>query len=187
MPKHIATLDEFNALLDDIGPIPRYLFSNQEEFVKEYQQSRLLTARQLQSSSTPISSLSNYATDLNPKLQYFIAPFVLRQGVIDSRIGLSYGETIDATLTTLDEKDYHLHNYEYRFLSETCDKLLSKVNGVKDIEDLKSLEGPKSALDAFTSMELQHVLQVLTANSYYFVATNNKYFFLLCSQKYDRN
>jgi hypothetical protein len=139
LPNHVSDLTKFNHLLNEVGPIPRILFTNDEGKVDNYLDERKnLNKDPLREVEADLISISN----VGAVLKYFMAPYV-REGVEVPRIGLKYSREASEYLRTLppiERARLEANNkiYEFRALSEGSKVILAQT--VKTPKQLQMLQ-----------------------------------------------
>eukprot|EP01031_Cornospumella_fuschlensis_P030882 gene30882-37319_t len=148
IPKHIDSVAKVDALLADIGPVPRALFSSDDDSLSLYLAMRNTALAQ------PFTDLHKLSiSNVGDHLKYFMAPFI-RPGVSVPLIAKDYNVAAKEYLDTLSESERaeQLRSniiFQFRALSERCKVLLaSKVKTPLELEFLQNYGYPWELLES---------------------------------------
>eukprot|EP01031_Cornospumella_fuschlensis_P023384 gene23384-28376_t len=148
IPKHIDSMAKVDALLADIGPVPRALFSSR------IGPSSMYLAKRNTALAQPFTDLHKISiSKVGDHLKYFMAPFI-RPGVRVPAIAEDYSVAAKEYIGTLSESERveHLRSnliYQFRALSDKCKVLLaSKVRTPLELEFLQNYGYPWELLES---------------------------------------
>ena len=148
-PPHIDTMAKFNTLLNNIGPVPRYLFSKNHGAISKY------LGERKSASEDPLANIQKEmrVSNIGKDVKYFMAPFI-RRGVKVPLIE-EYEIVAEQYLNSLSDEDratelqFNNDIFEFRCLSEGCKLVLAeKVKTNRALTFLMEYGMPLELLEA---------------------------------------